>query len=263
MTSPQLDIAADHHMHSIYSDGSATIAEMGNAAIEKGLQRILITDHMPLPFKTRYAMNTDAVDYYRNDIHGAKETFSDRLQISMGMEIEYIPALKSWIEPFVTLGWDQLIVSVHSMVVDGTHFMVNGNVDELRLTIERCFQNDMKSYCRAYFTQLKEAVETGWFQILGHLDVLKKHNADNLLFDETENWYRKMVLELLDAIKKSGMTVEINTAGLTHPAAAPYPSFWIIDACIARRIPLVLSSDAHRPESLGQYFEKMNLLAMA
>ena len=47
-----LDLTTDNHMHSIYSDGSATIEEIASKAIEKGLQKIIFTDHMPLPFIT-------------------------------------------------------------------------------------------------------------------------------------------------------------------------------------------------------------------
>ena len=37
----------DYHMHSQYSDGRATIAEMVQAAKEAGLKEIAITDHGP------------------------------------------------------------------------------------------------------------------------------------------------------------------------------------------------------------------------
>jgi histidinol phosphatase-like PHP family hydrolase len=50
-----IDKTSDYHMHSVYSDGDASIDAMARSASDKGLTQVTITDHMPLPFDTRYA----------------------------------------------------------------------------------------------------------------------------------------------------------------------------------------------------------------
>ncbi|SLM28255.1 putative histidinol-phosphatase [Desulfamplus magnetovallimortis] len=252
-----IDKKSDHHTHTIYSDGNATIDELAECAIEKGIRKIAITDHMPLPFKTRYAMAKDLLGKYRADIERSKDNYSHRIDIVAGLEIEFIPELREWIKSISDLKWEQLTASVHSIMVDGKHCLVNGESHEFNQTIDLGFSGEIKDFCRTYYKILKEAVETGCFQIVGHLDVLKKHNRDKQFFDDSESWYQEIVFDLLDSIREKRMAVEINTAGYLHPVAEPYPSSWIIMACQKKEIPLVLSSDAHKKESLGQFFSKM------
>ncbi|MFN2357798.1 MAG: hypothetical protein ABR534_08675, partial [Desulfotignum sp.] len=91
--------------------------------------------------------------------------------------------------------------------------------------------------------------------IVGHLDVLKKHNTQNRFFNENDGWYRKLVDETLDIIKDRGMQLEINMGGMAHPIAVPYPSPWIVRAALDKGIALVMGSDAHHPEAIGQQFD--------
>jgi len=61
----QIDKTSDYHIHSVYSDGDAPIDAMARSAADKGLSQVTITDHMPLPFDTRYAMPRTKVEASR------------------------------------------------------------------------------------------------------------------------------------------------------------------------------------------------------
>ena len=52
------------------------------------------------------------------------------------------------------------------------------------------------------------------------------------------------------------MAIEVNTSGYTTKNE-PYPSLAILKKAVARKIPLVAGSDAHRPEDVGRYFDKL------
>ena len=253
----QIDKTSDYHMHTVYSDGSADIDAMARSAIDKGLAQITITDHMPLPFDTRYAMPRAKVEAYRRDIRQAQTTYHGRLAITSGIEFEYIPQYREWIYGIWKIGWDHCIVSVHRLIDDDITGMVNGTRGEFEALFQAA-NGDIKTLCRIYYEVIQTACRTGWFDIAGHLDVIKKHNAGAVFFDESDTWYRDLVMATLKVIKAQGMTMEINTAGINHPVGTPYPSAWIVHAAVDMGIPLVLSSDSHSPKTLGQYFNTID-----
>jgi histidinol-phosphatase (PHP family) len=254
---PPIDFFSDLHLHSRYSDGTGTIEQMAKAAIKKGLTTIAITDHMPLPFKTQYALDKNRLTAYRSEIDTVRQQYGHKLTILTGLEIEYIPEMADWIEKIAALGWDLLITSVHSLMVNNTHCLVNGSQTEFDNTLNHAFNGDIQAFCRSYYQSLKTSVATDLFDITGHLDVIKKHNEKNCYFDETSPWYTALIDETLDVLKTHNIKMEINTAGLNHSANQIYPSPWIIDAAINRGIPIVMGSDSHTPKTLGQYFHRI------
>jgi histidinol-phosphatase (PHP family) len=255
------DTYSDFHMHSHFSDGSAAIDTMAQHAVNIGLSQISITDHMPLPFATRYAMTANALDQYTSTIATARQTFAGTLQIKMGMEIEFLPELRHWIWTLVSRQgdrdscWDSLIASIHHLPVGDAFHLVNGSPLEITPLLEH-YNYDGKALCTEYYRILQEAYSTGWFDIAGHLDVIKKHNSPTPFFDESSAWYRSLLLDTLASIKENNMIMEINTAGFNHPTGQQYPSAWIIKEAVAMGIDIVLSSDSHSPGTLGQYFAK-------
>lgn len=256
----QLDTSSDFHMHSRYSDGSGSIDEMVQAAISAGLTQITMTDHMPLPFATRYAMDKNNVELYRQEIKELQSNYAERLKINLGLEIEFISSCRTWIHDLVQSDWDHLIASIHHLPAkDGSLHLVNGTREEF-IPLIRSFGHDGKTLCRQYYRTLQEAFSTGWFDIVGHLDVIKKHNGSGKFFDESSHWYHTLLLDTLEVIKEQEMMLEINTAGFIHQTAEQYPSDWIIQEAMKREIKIVLSSDSHIPDTLGQHFTAFDKL---
>ena len=91
-------------------------------------------------------------------------------------------------------------------------------------------------------------VNTGLFNIVGHLDLPKKFmKAPTKNIDD-------IVWSVLRAIKNQGMAIELNTAGLRKPVKEIYPSKRILEMCYQLKIPLTLGSDAHDPEEVAYAF---------
>jgi histidinol-phosphatase (PHP family) len=243
-------------MHTIFSDGSCSVEDMARSALERGLSQITITDHMPLPFATRYAVAVDQLEKYRRAISDARQKYSGRLQINMGLEIEFIPELLGWISTFTKMKWDYLLVSIHHLQKGSVLQLVNGNRNEF-CDLLKLFDNNPRLLCERYYHSLQEAVSTGLFDIVGHMDVVAKHNARGEFWDESSAWYKKLVYETLDLISRHNMTVEINTGGFSQPAGRQYPDTWILREALGREIPLVLSSDSHSRKALAQHFDQI------
>ncbi len=255
-----IDYTSDFHMHTTWSDGSAGVREVIAAAARKGMERIALTDHMPLPYKDRYEMDADNIDRYREEILGVRGEYAGKMEVRLGMEMEYLPGHEAWTERIVEKGWEHTIASVHAIVANGHRSIVNGTLSEFNSLLESSFGGSIRRLCTHYYRHLQRMIHSGLFTVVGHLDVLKKHNRDGAFFSEEAQWYRELVLETLEHAAASGMKVEINTGGFNHPAGACYPSLWIIRACMERELPLILSSDAHAPSRIGGNFQKVKQL---
>lgn len=85
------DIRGDLHMHTSATDGSATIREMADAAIERGLQYIAITDH-----SQRVAMagglNPERLRQQWRMIDEIRPQYEGRLTILKGIECDILEA---------------------------------------------------------------------------------------------------------------------------------------------------------------------------
>ena len=87
-------------------------------------------------------------------------------------------------------------------------------------------------YCRYggnYYGLLREMIQEGGFDILGHLDCIRKRNALLHFFDESAPWYKTEIQETAKTIIQKGVIVEINTGGMFRKATqTPYPAFDIL-----------------------------------
>lgn len=249
-----IDFFSDFHVHSNYSDGKGTIEDLAKSAIEKGLTTIAITDHMPLPLNPWYSVGTGKIQSYRDDIQEAQMRYGHKLTILSGLEIEYVPQISDWIKSIVDLGWDFLIASVHCIFFDNSPYLINENEKNFNITLDTVFKGDVRAFCGQYYHLVQQAAMTGCCHSVGHLDVIKKYNCSNKYFDEQSPWYQELIYETLDVIEACKIKMEINTAGMIHSIGEVYPSPWIIEAAIKRDIPIVIGSDSHSPDTLGQYF---------
>lgn len=72
---------------------------------------------------------------------------------------------------------------------------------------------------------------------------------------------RVLAKNVLQAIKKSNMVMEVNTAGLRKPVEEIYPSRALLEEAYALDIPITFSSDAHAIEHIGAGYDSATALA--
>ena len=99
----------------------------------------------------------------------------------------------------------------------------------------------------------------GGFDILGHLDLVKKNNRDNAFFSPESPACREAAAHaaavIREAQKEHGFAVEINTGALargTYPDT--YPSTALLR--LLPGIPFIITTDAHCPEHVGAGYER-------
>lgn len=81
------------HTHSLYCDGAATIEEMIVSAIENGFDSLGISSHGPVDEETYWNIKKDKVEEYIEEVKRLKEKYKDKIEIFLGMELDYIPGI--------------------------------------------------------------------------------------------------------------------------------------------------------------------------
>jgi DNA polymerase (family 10) len=81
------DLVAELHSHSTWSDGRYTIKQMAEAARERGMRVLAITDHTPSLGITR-GMTTEALREQRAEIDAVQKELGDSILLLQGAEVE-------------------------------------------------------------------------------------------------------------------------------------------------------------------------------
>ena len=121
--------------------------------------------------------------------------------------------------------------------------------------LEKWAETDVEDAWNRYWKTYADMAESGLFDILAHPDLIKKFGyrpSGNL-----SRYYEPVI----DAIATCGCAIEINTAGWHKPCEEAYPSLDFLDLACSAGIPLVISSDAHKPAELGRDFDQAKTLA--
>ena len=238
------------HNHSNWSDGSSTIEEMCRAAKAAGLKVFGLSDHWVVPpmegtDSKEWSMDLDKLDLYVETLQKLKNELNDEnFTLKTGLEVDFffenIDDVMAELEQYPL---DYLIGSVHYA---GTF-----PLDYCKENWEELSEEEIAALCTIYWNKLAGAAEYGKFLFLGHLDLLKKFG----FYRHPEN-YASSVLQVLDAAAATGTGIELNTSGWFKPCQVQYPSLAILKEANARRIPVVITPDAHDCAHVNRNFEE-------
>jgi len=253
-------ILSNFHTHCDYCDGSGKPEDIIEEALSRRFESLGFSSHAPIAFEPDWTVSEEDLPIYLNHIDDLKKKHSTQLEIWKGLEIDYLegvsgPASKR----FTELKLDYSIGSVYMIQSPetGKFLAVDGPEAHLVELIEKAYGGSVEKASEKYYSLIREMIDRGGFDILGHMDLIKKRNRDNRYFDEKASWYRNQVLDTLDYLKNKDLVVEVNTGGISRGAIdTVYPSPWIIKEAAARKIPLMLNADSHVPEHIDFYFSE-------
>ena len=249
------------HTHSLYCDGSCSPEEMVLSAINNNFDSLGISSHGPVNKETDWNIKQDKVEEYIEEVKRLKEKYKDKIEIFLGMELDYIPGA-GFTDLCLSLmkRLDYYIGSVHYLgtLKNGYMWTVDYNIEELLKGLEESFGGNIRKAVETYYETISEMAERYQPPIIGHLDLFNKNNKDNILFDEREDWYVRAVKKCLDIIKNTSSIIEINTGGIAwNNNKEQYPSNLILKMIRDRNIPILINSDAHTKETLAFKFDDM------
>jgi len=110
------DIRADLHMHTTYSDGKLSIREMAEAARERGMQYIVITDHSVSSYQAG-GLSAEEVLEQRKAVQQVAEEMGDTIHVLHGVELD--------IKADGTLDYEDEVLAQLDFVVASLHISLN------------------------------------------------------------------------------------------------------------------------------------------
>ncbi len=245
------------HGHCKYCDGVLDPDDYIRKAIEKGFYGYGFSSHGPVDHHSRWNIKKEHINTYLQDIDRLSKVYEGDIEIYKGFEADYIPDYMTPEELKKACHLDYVIGSIHYMgfLHDGTPWEMDGSTAFFEQGLEEIFAGDFKQFVKRYFSLVREMVETGKPDIVGHLDKFKIHNSENRYFQQTDEWYQAEVMEALECIKKNKTILEVNTRGIyKKKTEETYPSPWILKQAHQMNIPVMLNSDAHHPDDIDKYF---------
>jgi histidinol-phosphatase (PHP family) len=245
---------SNHHTHSLFSDGSSHPEAYITEAIARGFSVLGFSEHSPLPFENTFSFRNENREEYVALMQDLKQKYSGRIAVYSGMEMDYIPGVSDdFIRVKAEYRLDYLIGSVHLVKpAEGMELWFTDGPDYRTYDqgLNDLFGGDIRKAVTAYHHQLNEMITEQPFDIIGHFDKIKMHNRGRF-FREDERWYMNLVDETLELIQDRDIIVEVNTRGLyKQRSETTFPGPEILKQIKLRHIPVMVNSDAHKPEEV-------------
>lgn len=243
----------NHHVHTTGSDGKLSPEDTAKLAIEKQLSFICFTDHYPYPKGLdKWSEGFHSEEYYK-EVLKTIDKFKDKIEISHGAEIGWLPSHKEWIESEIKKRkYDYILGSIHH-VKNTERDAINSSEEEFNKLIQH--YGGIKELIKEYYNQLRLMANSGIFDCIAHFDLVKIWNKNSKYFSENEDWYKEEIIKTLNEIKKFKIAIEINTSG-ERKSGENHPSFWILKKANELGISITIGSDSHSPEQITHGLEK-------
>jgi len=237
-------IPHDYHIHTNFScDCQASMSEMCRAALTANISEIGFTEHLDL-----HPLDPDR-DFFRSDewwqeITRCREQYQGILTIRAGIELSEPHQHINIIEKlYQSYPWDYSLGSLHwfgnEMIFD-----------------HASFTRPEKDVYEDYFIELQRMVDVGNFDILAHMDMVKRYGYEHYgKFDPFK--YDTMIQSVLKTVADKNIALEVNTASLRRSINETSPSKQILEWFHAQGGQgITLGSDAHMPQDVGAGIER-------
>jgi histidinol-phosphatase (PHP family) len=214
------DLPFDGHLHTLMSpDASVAIDTYAAAAIARGIAEIAITDHVDFEPTAPAFAHADLPTRERY-VRDAADRWADRgVTIRFGIEVTYQSRYEAEIrEHLARTPYDHVIGSVHVMRDDPY------TDDRVAAWVAG---RSFAEIVAPYFAEVLAAARSGLFDVLGHLDFVKRYLARLVppaAFAAAPEIYEPILAALVD----SGTGLEVNTSGLRQAAEETYPAPWAV-----------------------------------
>jgi histidinol-phosphatase (PHP family) len=238
-------VLVDYHIHTaLCGHAVGEMEDYVRTAASEGLEEMGFNDHAPT-FHVQdpeLAMAAEQLPLYVDRVRALQKKYR-RPRIRLGIEADFIPGHESDLRRLLNqYEFDYVYGSVH--IIGDWRF------DDSRLYPDHYQGRHPEKSYRDYFELIRRSARSGLFDVMGHMDLIKKFNHWPLTgIDE-------MLEQTVQAIAEVDVCVEVNTSGLRKPCREIYPNETILKLCRQHDVPVTLGSDAHRPEEVGMDFDR-------
>ena len=251
----------DYHIHPNYSiDAEGSIDEFCKVALEREFREICFTTHLDTDAvrndayvivrgKRVDARSSSWLEDYENSVRIAGDQYrNEGLEVRLGVEVDYYPGVMDNLpETFHDTKFDLVMGSAH--LVDHLAISVKEESHEF------FSKHNMEQMGNIYFSLLMDCVESGLFDILGHLDLYRRY-GEEFYGGEIRSLWKAHVSDLASGMKRFNVGFEVNTSSLRKGMDESMPDASLVAALRKEGIETVtVGSDAHRPRDVGQGIE--------
>jgi histidinol-phosphatase (PHP family) len=226
-------------MHTKYScDAKGSMQSMARAALKVGVLEIGFSEHFDLLPDDPCAGFFEA-DAWWQALELCRSEFAGSLTIRAGIEIGEPHRFRQGVNELLSqYAWDYALGSLHWVAGD-------------LIFAQEYYEQAQDDAYRRYFTELAIMAREGEFNILAHMDIVKRYGHDYYgPFDPAR--YETEIREVLNTCVQRGIALEINTSTMRRPVSEPSPGVRILEWYREEGGTLVsLGSDAHYPEHVG------------
>jgi len=250
-----MNIHSDGHVHTfLCGHAKGTMEDYVRAAIQKKLKELVFLEHLEWGadyFEKTWLGEGDFLQYFKEGKR-LQEKYDQLLAIRLGVEVGYNPQHVNELQTFLKkYQWDRIGLSYHFLITEPPYLNF---VSRKKENIEKADRIGLEKVVDAYYHGILDAIETIDADVLCHLDaVMRFHPAIG------EINARVLQEKVLETISSRGMALEVNTSGFSI-RGEPFPGRHLIQKAIALGIPLLVGSDAHRPQDVGRYFDRLAAL---
>mgnify|MGYP000870376169 CR=1 FL=1 len=255
----------DCHTHTTNSpDGSSSVDEMINTAIEKNFAAYAITDHCEV---NRWF----SIDYYGDTPNGydtydfgadfeksmsantaAKQKYDGKLNLLCGIELGQATHDFGIADAVVRdKRLDFVIGSMHQLP-DNDDFAF---IDYSKYSVPELVDK--------YYQEVYKLCKWGKFDVLGHLTYTLRYIEGNNEIKVDMSPYEEIIRESFKLLIENGKGIEINTSGLRQKYGKAFPDlYWVKIFREMGGEVISLGSDAHCAEDLGKGIEEGAKIAL-
>ncbi len=242
----------DTHMHSLHSpDGHQSMPVMAQAARTQGLTGLAFAEHGEWYAEDPACGYLDLESYFA-DLEAVRSRFDGELEILAGIELgnphDFPRQVGAMLDRWA---FDLVIGSVH---------WLGGQAGWER----PAFANGIRETYHRYFDELLVMVERADFDILGHLDLVRRDSWALFQHVVRLDAFEAEIREVLRRLVAAGRGLEINTSGLHKGMGRPLPNLQVLQWYReAGGEILTFGSDAHRPRHIAYGFDHARNVARA
>ncbi|MCI3919376.1 histidinol-phosphatase HisJ [Paenibacillus sp. TRM 82003] len=260
----------DGHTHTQFCKHGSDVplALYAERAVQLGFERYTVSEHPPLPdgwiddpvLTPELAMDRSELAPYLGHVKRIKREFEGRLDVTVGLEMDYLHGSESFTEGVLAEaadGLEDVLISVHYLPGRGGMRCVDYKPDDFRVNVLE-YYGSMEKVVDAYFDHIELAIRSAalwpWRKRLGHIGLIEKFRSALPPIDEAQ--LEERMRRTLPLLAACGVGIDVNTAGLRKATCGSvYVPEWFMRECVVRDIPLVFGSDAHRPDEVGSAWD--------
>ena len=241
-TAQARDLPLDAHLHTNLSPDSAVhLDSYASQAAERGIAEICITDHVD------FEPGTPAFDYVPFDVRErtvreAADRWADQgLAIRFGVEITYDSRHEDAIR-------EHLRRHAYDFVIGSVHVYADSPFHASRVAAWTAGRS-LPEIVAPYFDEVLAAIRSGLFDVIGHLDFVKRYLVPHVQPAElaaAPELYEPVLVALIE----TGTALEVNTSGLRQAPGETYPAAPIVERYrVLGGTAVSAGSDAHRSDA--------------